>query len=107
MANSYWDSLLSSRVSRRRTMAASGAGLTAAALLAACGSDDGGGDSSTGGGGSGPSSGLIASPSKTDGKAGGVLRDFYGAELTHMDALLSNSASTVNLISVFAYPRLL
>ncbi len=57
----------------------------------------------------GTSSGLITSPQNTlsQAKAGGVIKDFYTAELTHMDALLSNSASTVNLISVFAYPRLM
>jgi len=107
MARNYWDSVLRSRVSRRRTLMASGAGLTAAALLAACGSDDGDGGSDSGSTGGSGSSGLIASPSKSEGKAGGVVKDFYAAELTHMDALLSNSASTVNLISVFAYPRLL
>jgi ABC-type transport system substrate-binding protein len=60
-------------------------------------------------GGSSSPSGLITQPENTlsKAKAGGVIRDFYTAELTHMDALLSNSASTVNLISVFAYPRLM
>jgi peptide/nickel transport system substrate-binding protein len=58
---------------------------------------------------SGASSGLITEPENTlsKAKAGGVIKDFYTAELTHMDALLSNSASTVNLISVFAYPRMM
>ena len=107
MPHSYWDNVLRFRISRRRSLMASGAGLTTATLLAACGSDNQDGGSSTGSGGSGSSTGLIASPSKSEGKPGGVLKDFYAAELTHMDALLSNSASTVNLISVFAYPRLL
>ncbi len=60
-------------------------------------------------GSTGSTSSLITTPKNTlsQAKAGGVLKDFYTAELTHMDALLSNSASTVNLISVFAYPRFL
>jgi ABC-type transport system substrate-binding protein len=111
-----------------------GAGAFSAAFLAACGGDDdddasptpssSAGSGSTGStssgssgssgasgsssGSSGSSSSLITTPQNTlsQAKPGGVIRDFYTADLTHMDALLSNSASTVNLISVFAYPRL-
>lgn len=119
----YWSRMARGRVSRRRALTATGAGVFSAAFLAACGSDDdsssgtGSGDtgsstgSATGGGGAtgGQSSGLISSPVNTlsEAKAGGVIKDFYTADLTHMDALLSNSASTVNLMSVFGYPRLM
>ena len=37
---SYWDQVLSKRISRRRGLAGVGAGTAAAALLAACGGDD-------------------------------------------------------------------
>ena len=108
MDSSYWTNVVGSRVTRRRAMAVTGAGAFSAAFLAACG----GGDedtATTGGSGSGSSNSILAKPVNTtsSAKAGGVIKDYYTAELTHMDALLSNSASTVNLISVFAYPRML
>jgi ABC-type transport system substrate-binding protein len=102
---SYWSKVVQSRISRRRALAATSAGALSAAFLAACGSDDDGGSSS----GGKDSSGLIASPEDTtsQAKTGGTIKDFYTAELTDMDALRWNTASTVNLISVFAYPRML
>jgi peptide/nickel transport system substrate-binding protein len=89
-------------------MAVTGAGVFSAAFLAACGGGDDDNTASTGGSGSGSNS-ILATPVDTtsQAKAGGTIKDYYAAELTHMDALLSNSASTVNLVSVFVYPRLL
>jgi peptide/nickel transport system substrate-binding protein len=105
MANGYWSRPMQQRLSRRRAMVATGGGALGAAFLAACGGGNGGG------GNQGPvdRSGLLSKPTNTSSQAkpGGVLKDVYNAELTHADALLSNSASTVNLISVFAYPRML
>jgi ABC-type transport system substrate-binding protein len=100
METSYWSRTLSQRLSRRRALAATGAGALGAAFLAACGSDQGG---------NGGDESFLAKPDDSTGQAkpGGVLKDVYTADVTHMDALLSNSASTVNQISVFAYPRML
>jgi hypothetical protein len=105
---SYWDKVVSSRVSRRRALAATGAGAFSAAFLAACGGSDDD-SSSTGGTGGTGDSGILAKPVDTtsQAKAGGTIKDFYTAELTDMDSLRWNTASTVNLISVFAYPRIL
>jgi len=101
--SSYWETFARRRIMRRRLTAGAAGGSLAAALLAACGGDE---DS---GGEKGASSGFAHEPVDTTSQAkpGGVLKDYYTADLTHMDALLSNSASTVNLVSVFAYPRLL
>ncbi len=129
MQGSYWSDIVRHRVTRRRALATTGAGVLGAAFLAACGSSNnnsavstatapasGASGSSASSGATGAtgttgaaSNGLIATPVDTtaQAKAGGTLKDYYTAELTHMDALLSNSASTVNLISVFAYPRFL
>src|SRR5918996_1606594 len=106
MESSYWSKAVGRRISRRRALGVVGGGAFSAAFLAACGGDD---DEPSTTGATGTTSGLITAPTNTlaQAKAGGVIRDFYTAELTHMDALLSNSASTVNLISVFAYPRLM
>ena len=52
MPNSYWDRVLTGRMTRRRALAATGASAAAAAFLAACG----GGDDDSGGGGGGSGS---------------------------------------------------
>ncbi|HEX5369803.1 MAG TPA: ABC transporter substrate-binding protein, partial [Dehalococcoidia bacterium] len=127
MKGSYWSDVVWRRVTRRRALVATGGGALGAAFLAACGSSNNksstGTGASSGSGSSGTSSGsggasgstasasngLIATPVDTtaQAKAGGTIKDYYTAELTDMDALHWNTASTVNLISVFAYPRLL
>ncbi len=90
-------------------MAATGSAAAAAAFLAACGGGDddgdGGGSGSTGSQGSGLEYEPVDSTSQA--KAGGVLRHYANADIAHFDALASNSASTVNFGSVFAYNRLL
>src|SRR6476660_136117 len=103
----YWTRITSGTISRRRALAATGGAAAAAAFLAACG----GSDSSSGGGGGekkDASSNLYkpvdTSPSA---KQGGIVKHWAGADITHFDALASNSASTVGNGSIFAYTRLL
>ena len=98
----YWGRFASNRVTRRRAIAVAGAGTAAAALLAACGSD--GGDSAKSDGND-----QLHKPVDTtaSAKPGGTLKHYATADITHFDALASNSASTVNFGSVFAYNRLL
>jgi ABC-type transport system substrate-binding protein len=105
MSKDYWSRTLSRRLGRRRALAAAGGATLASAFLAACG----GSDKEEGQTSSSSSSDVIAKPEDTtsQAKAGGVVKDYYTAELTDMDALRWNTASTVNLISVFAYPRIL
>src|SRR5688500_14914861 len=89
-------------------MAVTGSAAAGAAFLAACGGGDDDGDS-TGGTGGAKGSGLIYEPvdSTSQAKAGGTIKHYANADITHFDALASNSASTVNFGSVFAYNRLL
>jgi ABC-type transport system substrate-binding protein len=105
MSQNYWNSFT---LSRRRALTATGAGALGAAFLAACG----GGSSDSGSGGtSAPKtsdkSGLIHEPTQSDGKPGGTIKTVYTADILHMDALSSNSSSTVNDVAVFTYPRTL
>jgi ABC-type transport system substrate-binding protein len=101
----YWQRFTTHTVSRRRALAATGSAAAAAAFLAACGggSSDGSSDAKKEG------SSLLTKPVDTtsQAKAGGVLRHYATADITHFDALAANTASTVNLGSVFAYNRLL
>jgi ABC-type transport system substrate-binding protein len=99
----YWHNFRNQRLSRRRAIAVTGAGLASAALLAACGGGEDGtsGDKDKGG--------AITKPVDTtsSAKAGGVIKHWAGADITHFDALASNSASTVGNSTVWAYTRLL
>ncbi len=90
-------------------MAATGSAAAAAAFLAACGGGDDDGDGGGSGSTGGNSSGLEYTPvdSTSQAKAGGTLKHYAAADIAHFDALASNSASTVNFGSVFAYNRLL
>src|SRR5512146_404155 len=102
----YWNRFTSARLSRRRALAATGAGAMGAAFLAACGSDSGGSkssDSSSKPETAKDKSGLVYEPqdSTASAKSGGVIKSVYTADILHFDALLSNSASTVNDASVF------
>jgi ABC-type transport system substrate-binding protein len=103
---SYWTHFTNSRLSRRRALAASGAGVLGAAFLAACGGgDSGGGESQSK---STDKSGLIYEPvdSTSSAKSGGVIKHFYTTDITTFDAVAFNTASTVNDVSVFTYPRM-
>ena len=106
MSDNYWSRVTGQRVGRRRFLAATATTAAAAAFLAACG-----GGSSDSGGGTKKEAGstLLVKPTDTtsSAKPGGVLKDWTDADITHFDALSSNSASTVGNGTVFAYTRLL
>ena len=89
MSNSYWSNVSRQRLSRRRVLGASSAGVAGAALLAACG----GGDDDGGGGGN--KSGLVSQPVDTTKSAvkGGILGYFTNADPESFDPFLSGAAS--------------
>jgi peptide/nickel transport system substrate-binding protein len=66
---SYWDKMLTKRVTRRRAIAATGLTAGAAAFLAACGGDDDSSGTSSGGGS--PSSGATSSSGGGSSSTGG------------------------------------
>src|SRR5262245_13534487 len=103
---SYWQRFTQHTISRRRALAATGSAAAAAAFLAACG---GGSDSSSSGGGGDKKDDKLYKPVDTtsQAKAGGVVKHYAQADITHFDSLASNSASTVGNASIFAYTRLL
>lgn len=86
--DSYWAAVTQSRLTRRRAVAATGAGILAAGL-AACG----GGSSSSGGAGSGPES-LVAKPVDTSSKAvkGGVFQGVLPQDPNVFDVITGTSA---------------
>src|SRR5438132_7039357 len=103
MAN-YWEAVMTSRIARRRALAASGAAVASMAALSVAGC--GGGSKSA------PASkagGLVAVPADSTSlvKPGGVLKDFLTGDAAHFDALISDRSDVVNTVSVYAYPRLL
>jgi ABC-type transport system substrate-binding protein len=102
---SYWSGLMQRRSSRRRAFAAAGGATFAAAFLAACGGGESGG---SGTGATKDKSGLVHEPvdSTSQAKPGGTIKTHYTADILHFDALASNSSSTVNDATVFAYSRL-
>src|SRR5437016_1857732 len=107
MALGYWERITTTRLGRRRALGV-GAGFVAgvaAFSLVGCGSSKSGSQGQSSGAG-----GLqISQPVDTTGQAkpGGVLKDYFTADILTWDALQSNSSSTVNQVSVFTYPRLL
>jgi peptide/nickel transport system substrate-binding protein len=132
MDMSYWNRVLSNRISRRRGLAALGAGSAAAAFLAACGGDDDdtpapstggstgggatgatGGAGVTGGGSTGATgsaaSGLVTQPSDTaaQGKAGGTWKHFSRGDATHFDSLVSDTSQVVSISGYLGYAKLL
>ena len=135
MDSNYWSEVTSRRLSRRRALAATGGAAFSAAFLAACGGDDDepstptgataatGATGATGGttgatgatgatgvtGATGAPSGRIFTPVDTSaqGKQGGSILHYATSDIEHFDAIAANTASTVNLCSVFAYNRLL
>src|SRR4051794_20988925 len=102
---SYWTQITSGRVGRRRFIGAVGGASAAAAFLAACG----GSSSSSGGEKKSTGNTAVTKPVDTSSSAkiGGVLKSYSAADITHFDALASNSASTVGNGTVFAYTRML
>jgi peptide/nickel transport system substrate-binding protein len=100
----YWTQVTNRRIGRRRGLAATVLGAAGAAFLLACGGSDDAGNKSKA-----DQSGQLYKPADTTSKAkpGGSLKHYATADITHFDALASNSASTVGNGSVFAYTRLL
>ena len=95
MEKNYWTKVLSQRLSRRRTLAITGAGALGAAFLAACGDDDE--DSSSGDSGS-EGSGLAYKPVDTTRSAqkGGIMVGAFSNEPLNYDPLSSSSQFTFN-----------
>jgi len=92
MEGNYWQKALSRRLSRRRALAAAGAGALGAAFLAACG---GGED---GDGGPRDRSGLLYEPKDTtkDAVKGGTMVGAFAVEPLNYDPLSSSSQFTFN-----------
>src|SRR4051812_38705923 len=105
MSNNYCDRLTTSRITRRRGLAITGAGALGTAFLAACGSSHSGKKDDKA---ASNKSGLVYEPvdSTAQAKPGGVIKTVYTADILHFDALASNSSSVVNDLSPFTYPRL-
>src|SRR5581483_3740629 len=104
---SYWSNVTQGRLSRRRVLALSGAGM-GAALAAACGSSSGGGTSSTNtGGGASASNSLVVKPSDSTAQAkrGGVLKDYAQAEPRSLDPV--QPLADYNRIAPFVYNTML
>jgi peptide/nickel transport system substrate-binding protein len=104
MTKSYWDHVSQrQRLGRRRFLIGAVGASAGAALLAACGGSSGKGSKQE------SSASLLTKPADTTAaaKSGGVLKDYAANDITHFDALSSNSASTVGQGTVFAYTRLL
>ncbi len=99
----YWDSDLRRRITRRRALAAGGAGIGAAAVLAACGGSDGDGGSASKDG-----SGLLSTVSDSSSRAerGGVWRSYVSSDSPGFDPL-TQAASTVPAIANYTLSRLL
>jgi len=100
MSQGYWSKVSSSRIGRRRALAATGATALGAAFLAACG----------GGDGEGPSEGksdLVAKIEDSSAKAkpGGMLADSRNADTSSLDPFASNSLVTSG-INAYVYNRL-
>ncbi|HLF72442.1 MAG TPA: ABC transporter substrate-binding protein [Dehalococcoidia bacterium] len=101
---SYWDSVLTSRISRRRALAATGATAAGAALLAACGGGDDGGDS---GGGTKDASGLLSTIEDTSktAKPGGTFTFNNLRDPLHWDGQAQGQVQ-LNVFNGIAYSAL-
>jgi peptide/nickel transport system substrate-binding protein len=98
MSATYWDTVLSGRLNRRRTLTIAGGGIAAAALTAACG----GGDSN----GGGDKAGLLTKPADTSkqAKRGGILKRRAGSDPAGLDP--HGGGATVATYYEIAYARL-
>src|SRR4051812_19880927 len=101
MSRNYWASVLDARLSRRKTLAATGALAGGAAFVAACG----GSDSSSGGGGKVDNS-LLTKPADTTklAKKGGVMKRHTGSDPAGLDP--HGGGATVATFYEIAYARL-
>jgi peptide/nickel transport system substrate-binding protein len=97
--SSYWDRVLSHRVSRRRGLSLVGGTAAAAAFLAACGDDGSGGPKDL--------SGLVSDieNSSNGAKRGGVLKWYSSAEPLHFDGQAQGQAQ-LNVFNGLAYGSL-
>ena len=81
MKTSYWDTLLQSRISRRRAIVATGAAAGSAAFLAACGGDNKG----DGGGKEKSTLAIKTEDTIKEAKRGGIIKDRTNADASSMD----------------------
>jgi ABC-type transport system substrate-binding protein len=104
MTQSYWERILNRQMGRRRAIVGGGTTAAAAALLAACG-----GDESSSNDQPAESASKVYKPVDTASKGvpGGSILHYSTTDIEHFDAVAANTASTVNICSVFAYNRLL
>ena len=106
MAESYWQTKLAARISRRRALAATGATAAGAALLAACGGSDSD-NSSSGGSGEKPSqAGALTRPADTtkEAKKGGVWLGTHNADVQTFDPHFQSVPNQA--LTTFTYSRL-
>lgn len=102
---SYWQSQLSNRLSRRRALSLTAAGMASAAFLAACG---GGSDDKAASSGGQKGESLLAKVDDTTSKAtpGGTWAGYLPSDTPGLDPM-TNPASTVPPLANFALSRLL
>jgi ABC-type transport system substrate-binding protein len=109
MSNSYWNKILDGRVSRRRAIAATGAGALGAAFLAACGgSDSGGGTTTTTDSNGTPQASSMVTKyedSSKSAKRGGTMKWLATNEPLHFDGSAQGQVQ-LNVLNGLAYSGL-
>jgi ABC-type transport system substrate-binding protein len=98
MDNTYWSSVLDSRISRRRALAVTGSTAAAAAFLVACGGSDNGGSKD------GDKSGLLATPVDTSkqAKRGGINKWYFTSENATLDIHVAGAPLNVPRTMVYS-----